>query len=446
MTGRTRRFGSALIVAVVVVSSVVIAPGARQLSPASAQQRSSQEIQRELDALRGETGQLSNRLGGVRSQIGSTEEQLAQLAVRLADARQRLEAAEGQVIMAEAALQEAEAAQQRAQVALLAAQQILAATEQELAEEEGRLADQIVDSFKYGSSGAQRGAILMEVIRRAQNPNDFAVAMKQVRTVIDVQDQTVARVADLRAQHATHAEQADVARVRAEAAVDDAAQTLTAVEELRVEAATVADEIADDESRQRTMLASLRGTASETQALLVRAQSREGELREELERARARERGESDRSAFPGWAGGPDIPGGVCPVPGARAGRNFINDWGYPRWPGRWHQGNDIFAARGTPVVAVADAVVIRWNPPSRQTSLGGITVTYRTADGSEWYNAHLDSVSSGIEPGVQVTRGQQIGTVGNTGNARTTPPHLHLGRRYNGAAVNPWPTIRGWC
>jgi murein DD-endopeptidase MepM/ murein hydrolase activator NlpD len=97
-------------------------------------------------------------------------------------------------------------------------------------------------------------------------------------------------------------------------------------------------------------------------------------------------------------------------------------------------------------VVAVADGTVVRMNGPGNQTALGGITVTYRTADGSEWYNAHLDGISSGISPGASVSRGQQIGVVGNTGNARATPPHLHLGRLYGGSWVNPWPTVRGWC
>ena len=72
--------------------------------------------------------------------------------------------------------------------------------------------------------------------------------------------------------------------------------------------------------------------------------------------------------------------------------------------------------------------------------------MTYRIGDGSEWYNAHLDSVAEGIAPGTSVSRGQAIGTVGNSGNARTTPPHLHLGRRHAGSWVNPWPTISPAC
>ncbi|MEX0868732.1 MAG: peptidoglycan DD-metalloendopeptidase family protein [Nitriliruptoraceae bacterium] len=414
--------------------------------PGHAQSRSSSDIQRDLDEVREESTQLTSQLRDVRGQISTTEEELAQITVRLEDARARLAAAEGQVALAEGALAEAaETAQRRADEHDAAVAE-LAAAEEQLAVEEQLLHEQLVESFKYGTSGAQRGAMVIEVLRRAENPNDFAVGFKQLRTVMDVQDATVGRVTELRAQRMTLTEQAAVAQDAAQAAADEARDTLAVVEELRAEATAVAAEVAADEDRQRTVLAQLEGTANETSARLQRVADREQELREDLATARARETGASDRSGYSGWAGGPDISGAVCPVDGARAGRDFINDWGYPRSGGRWHQGTDVFGSRGTAVVAVADAVVVRTNPPSRQTSLGGITVTYRTSDGSEWYNAHLDSIAGGIEPGAQVSRGQQIGSVGTSGNARYTPPHLHLGRRYNGDAVNPWPTISGWC
>ncbi len=413
---------------------------------ALADDRSASEIQQELDRARAESQSLSSSLADVRSRIGSTEEELAQITVRLEDARARLTAAEGQVRLAEEALVMAEEDRERRawfhQVALAN----LADVEGELAVEEELLVEHVVGTFKYGSSGAQRGAMALEVIRRSANPNDFAVALKQLSIVIADQDATVARVFDLRDQQQTRTEAAAEAKAEAEEAERQATETLQVVEELRLEAQAVADSIAEDERRQQEVLGGLRGSASETQALLTRVAARETELRSALVAAQAREAGFSDRSGFPGWAGGPDIPGAVCPVQGARAGRDFINDWGYPRAPNRWHQGNDIFASRGTPVVAVADGVVTRMNTASQQTALGGITVTYRTGDGSEWYNAHLDAIASGLSVGTQVSRGQQIGTVGNTGNARTTPPHLHIGRRYGGQAVNPFPSISGWC
>jgi murein DD-endopeptidase MepM/ murein hydrolase activator NlpD len=128
------------------------------------------------------------------------------------------------------------------------------------------------------------------------------------------------------------------------------------------------------------------------------------------------------------------------------AGRSFINDWGFPRSGGRQHRGNDIFAPRGTPLVAMDDAVIIRANTASNPSALGGITLTLRGSDGTEWYYAHMDAIASGVGVGRSVGRGQQVGTVGSTGNASATSPHLHLERRTTAGSVNPWPVISEIC
>lgn len=130
----------------------------------------------------------------------------------------------------------------------------------------------------------------------------------------------------------------------------------------------------------------------------------------------------------------------LCPVQGTVS---FTNDWGFPRSGGRRHEGNDLFADTGTPLVAVTDATVTRTNPIER--GLGGITITITSDAGVSWYYAHLDQLAD-LTVGDRVTTGQQLGTVGNTGNARTTPPHLHIGRYANGAATNPYPYLRPRC
>ncbi len=422
---------------------------------AVADPRSSDEVERELQETSQRSDQVESQLDAVQSRLAAATEELAQIGVRLEDARTQLVAARGQVELAEVALAEAvderEAARQQHEGAV----KLLDRTEVRLAEAEARLALQLVESFKYGSAGAQRGAMMLEVLRRAEDPNSFSVGMKQLQTVIDVQDATVTEVFDLRDERSDLADDAARARGRANQAAADAEATLRVVEELRREAEELAASIAADEERQRQVIASLEQDEAQTAAVLRDVSAREQTLRTELRDARARE--EAARAAaaansgggnsnFPGAAGGPPIPGMVCPVHGAAAGRDFIDDWGFPRSGGRWHKGNDIFASRGTPIVAVHDATVTRWNPPSSPTALGGITLTYVTADGSEWYNAHLDTIADGIAPGTSVSRGQVIGTVGNTGNARTTPPHLHLGRRYGGSWVNPWPTTSPVC
>ena len=115
--------------------------------------------------------------------------------------------------------------------------------------------------------------------------------------------------------------------------------------------------------------------------------------------------------------------------------RDIGSFWGDARDGGvRLHEGVDVFAARGTPVVAVADGRVSR----TGDGGLGGKKVWLRTRNWSI-YHAHLDSIM--VHSGQSVEAGDTLGTVGNTGNARTTPPHLHFGI-YRRGAVNPMPFI----
>jgi peptidoglycan LD-endopeptidase LytH len=89
----------------------------------------------------------------------------------------------------------------------------------------------------------------------------------------------------------------------------------------------------------------------------------------------------------------------------------------------RAHRGVDIFAARGTPALASMDGWVTR----VETTRVGGNVVWMQPLFGNvRLYYAHLDE--QWVTPGEFVRAGQAIGSVGNTGNARTTPPHLHFG------------------
>lgn len=102
----------------------------------------------------------------------------------------------------------------------------------------------------------------------------------------------------------------------------------------------------------------------------------------------------------------------------------------------RSHAGLDIFARRGTPVLAASAGRVNRVG----LTNLGGKVVWVRDpVRGANVYYAHLDSQY--VRNGDQVQVGDTIGFVGNTGNARTTPPHLHFGV-YRRGAVDPYPFL----
>ncbi|WP_416445378.1 peptidoglycan DD-metalloendopeptidase family protein [Leeuwenhoekiella sp. A16] len=113
--------------------------------------------------------------------------------------------------------------------------------------------------------------------------------------------------------------------------------------------------------------------------------------------------------------------------------------WGASRDAGaRRHEGLDIFAPRGTPVVAATDG----WISSTGNRGLGGKQVWLRAGLwGNSLYYAHLDSIAS--TQGQRVKTGDTLGFVGNTGNARTTPTHLHFGiYRGRGGAINPLPYV----
>lgn len=98
------------------------------------------------------------------------------------------------------------------------------------------------------------------------------------------------------------------------------------------------------------------------------------------------------------------------------------NTYGKERPGGRVHEGIDLFAPIGTPVVSVAGGVVLFVG----RDVLGGNIVKVLGGDNRIYYYAHL-SRSQSPEPGSRVSRGQIIGFVGNSGNAMLTPPHLHF-------------------
>lgn len=123
----------------------------------------------------------------------------------------------------------------------------------------------------------------------------------------------------------------------------------------------------------------------------------------------------------------------VCPVSGAV----FFNDWGFPRSGGRAHAGNDLFAARGTPVKAPEAGWV-----DTVTGSIGGNQFRLTTNNGTHYLGSHMsDFGKTG-----SVNAGDVIGYVGDTGNARGSSPHLHFEVHVGGNAVNPYPLVRSTC
>jgi peptidoglycan LD-endopeptidase LytH len=131
------------------------------------------------------------------------------------------------------------------------------------------------------------------------------------------------------------------------------------------------------------------------------------------------------------------------PVEGVRV-RQVADTWHEPRGGGRIHEGQDIFAPRGTPVRSATRGFVYRID----DLSLGGLSVTIVGAGGRRYFYTHFDRVPAELREGQFVTPEHVIGFVGTSGNAAGTPPHLHLGV-YEGdeltcewRAIDPLPML----
>ncbi|MDX1449533.1 MAG: LysM peptidoglycan-binding domain-containing protein, partial [Acidimicrobiia bacterium] len=131
--------------------------------------------------------------------------------------------------------------------------------------------------------------------------------------------------------------------------------------------------------------------------------------------------------------GGDSTPSMTCPVPGAI----FINDWGFPRTGGRFHQGTDLFAPRDTPVRAPVSGVV-----EAVTGDVGGFQFWLTGDDGNLYVGTHMQRFG---QVG-RVDAGDVVGSVGDTGNAKGAKTHLHFEILVGGKAVNPYPALVRAC
>jgi len=118
----------------------------------------------------------------------------------------------------------------------------------------------------------------------------------------------------------------------------------------------------------------------------------------------------------------------------------FSDSWGDRRSGGRRHQGTDVMAPCGVPVVAVTDGVITDMHAGGA----GGIMLWLRAPNGDVFFYAHLQAYAPGVSPGDRVEVGEVIAYNGNTGNARGGACHVHFEWHPDGGgAVNPYPLLR---
>lgn len=121
----------------------------------------------------------------------------------------------------------------------------------------------------------------------------------------------------------------------------------------------------------------------------------------------------------------------------------FEDSYGADREGGkRTHEGTDLFSPEGTPIISICGGTVeqLGWN------RLGGERVGVRGDDGNYYYYAHLQTISSKLVRGKRIEAGEKIGSMGHTGDALTTPDHLHFGIELpNGQWINPYTFLVVW-
>jgi murein DD-endopeptidase MepM/ murein hydrolase activator NlpD len=180
--------------------------------------------------------------------------------------------------------------------------------------------------------------------------------------------------------------------------------------------------------------------------------ARGADLREALEATHKRQRGLADslkgkqrelerqlKQAKVVAAGAPrvSVRGFTLPVLGPVA---FADTWGAPRSGGRRHRGTDLMAPCGARSVAVTDGTVTGLGSHGR----GGMMLWLTGRNGDVFFYAHMKGYAPGIHVGKPVRAGEVIAYVGNTGNARGGPCHIHFEvHPRGGAPVNPYRLLR---
>ncbi|MGB3412962.1 MAG: M23 family metallopeptidase [Microthrixaceae bacterium] len=203
--------------------------------------------------------------------------------------------------------------------------------------------------------------------------------------------------------------------------------------------------VLDSQNRLAREYDKLRKSLSSDEGRLAEAlgieKSKQTEIRAELERAfKAVIDATQQLAAYEAGAHA-YIEGFVFPV---AAEVEFIDSWGFPRMTGtsyqHWHQGTDIFAPLGAPVLASENGVIDRLGT----AVLGGNKLWVKGDSGTSYYYAHLSAFAPGIAEGDVVTAGQVVGFVGDTGNAKGTSPHLHFEVHPDGGdVVNGYPLLK---
>lgn len=376
----------------------------------------------------------------------------------LESARQRRQALQQELDATVASYDQAQSQLASTQEALQRYEKDLEALEAESEQVRARVSERAREVYRQGPSS------MFQFLIGAENFSDFGRRMKLLQEAAE-QDASILQEAEITRTKVSRL-QADVAAQEAQERqlLEDMADQAESLESKFSEARQLESQLVADKSeaerlaRQREA-AQAAQRAAEEQARRAAEQEAAREAEElQSQRAAAQQAAESpvpapapaeppapspspagNDAGTGSSAGGPSSSGLYCPVDGPVS---FTDTFGHPRSGGRSHEGVDMFAAQGTPVAAITDGRITRRS----SSTLGGLYIYFTGTDGTEYFYTHLSGYTD-VPVGTAIKGGTHIGYVGNTGNARGTPPHLHFEVAPPGrGTINPTPTARSAC
>jgi murein DD-endopeptidase MepM/ murein hydrolase activator NlpD len=402
---RSRAYLASILVAVFLLSSVSIAPGATREEIEASRQRAEQ-AREAAEAAETRAAELREETKAIDEQIRAIDGQIRELDPQIAEATNRT-----QRLLSEVRDLEAKIADKEAEIA---------ETEAEYDFQQTLLNDRMTASYKQGT------LFYLDLLLDSKTINDLITRTTLVQRVISSNN-------DIAVQLVHTGKQLKTARIELE-------RSLQTASEKRAEAAAVEKNLRSMRSQRQSALGSQQ-TAQNQKTALMQASERDAERwkqQAEEEEAAARKM-EAELRAAASQGGGVYL-GGVMawPVPGG----SLTSAYGWRTHPifgsKRFHHGIDIGRGGGT-IVAAGDGTVIRasygWNG-----GYGNIIVIDH-GDGLTTLYAHILDGGLKVSNGQSVTKGQAIATVGSTGYS--TGPHLHFEVRVNGTSTNPIPYVQ---
>jgi murein DD-endopeptidase MepM/ murein hydrolase activator NlpD len=397
---RSRAYLASILVAVFLLSSVSLAPGATREEIEASRQRAEQ-AREAATAAEARAAELREETKVIDEQIRAIDGQLRELEPQIAEATSRT-----QRLLSEVRDLEAKVADKEAEIA---------ETEAEYDFQQTLLNDRMTASYKQGT------LFYLDLLLDSKTINDLITRTTLVQRVMSSNN-------DIAVQLIHTGKQLETARTELERALQTAS-------EKRAEAAAVEKNLRSMRSQRQSALSSQQ-TAQNQKTALMQASENDAERwkaqAEEEEAAASRMEAELRAAAS---RGGGEYRGGVMawPVPGG----SLTSPYGMRTHPifgsQRFHHGIDISRGGGT-IVAAGDGTVIRasygWNG-----GYGNIIVIDH-GDGLTTLYAHILDGGLKVSNGQAVTKGQAIGLVGSTGYS--TGPHLHFEVRVNGASTDP--------